>query len=156
MAITPISAADLAPWLGTQEPAVRAWVDAVGFSAKPHSTCLVPGARNALGRVLVGAPDPLGPWALAGLPLSLAEGDYRLDPSVDSRLDAADAAALAVGWALGGYQFSRYKKATRAPARLVAPTACDIVECHRLAYAIGLVRAIIAAAPHLNQRRFCG
>ena len=45
----------------------------------------------------------------------LPEGNYRLDP----RGVQIEAAQAALGWALGAYRFSRYRKSARPPARLV-------------------------------------
>ncbi len=143
VAILPVAAAELAPWLNKQEPEIRDWIAAVGFTAKPHSTCFVPGTGGALARVLVGIAEPLGPWALAGLPLTLAEGVYGLDPRFESQLTPADAALLTVGWAVGGYQFTRYKNRDREAAQLVVPAACDLAECQRVAQAVGIARDLI-------------
>ena len=70
-----------------------------------------------------------------GLPTALPEGAYRL---VDAAREAATAAAL--GWALGGYVFARYKKAKRAPAALVWPGNADRAAVERTAAATFLVR----------------
>ena len=54
---------------------------------------------------------------LGGLPMTLVEGDYRLEtPVSDLQL---------IGWGMGSYQFNRYKKASRSPARLVIPTTAS-------------------------------
>jgi leucyl aminopeptidase len=94
--------------------AQRRWLDAQGFAAKPGSVAPLPDANGRLERVLVGvdADDPLA--ALAALPAALPEGVYQL---------AGDGVALdpslaALGWALGAYRFTRYRKAARAPATL--------------------------------------
>jgi leucyl aminopeptidase len=58
-------------------------------------------------------------FGLSSLPLRLPEGDYVLD----ERGLALDRADVALGWALGAYQFDRYRKPPRAPARLVVDAA---------------------------------
>ena len=78
-------------------------------------------------------------WTLAHLPLALPVGSYRLE----TPLDPADATALALGWAIGSYQFTRYKAAARAPARLVLPDGADAAEVARLARAVALVRDLV-------------
>src|SRR5262249_48911041 len=53
-------------------------------------------------------------YGLSSLPLRLPEADYALD----ARGLALDDADAALGWALGSYQFTRYRKASRKAARL--------------------------------------
>jgi len=89
------------------------WIAASGFDASPGTFCLLPDAQGNARRVLAGiaAADDL--YALAALPLRLPEGSYRLDAG----LVALDAERAALGWGLGAYQFTRYRKAMRAPAK---------------------------------------
>lgn len=56
-----------------------------------------------------------GLYALASLPVRLPVGNYAVDPRGLS-LDPDEAA---LGWALGAYRYSRYRKPAREPARLV-------------------------------------
>lgn len=71
---------------------------------------------------------------LGGLPLQLPEGDYQL-------LDTVSGLQL-LGWALGAYQYDRYKDAKREPARLVLPTDASANVRHA-ADAIALTRDLI-------------
>ncbi len=90
-----------------------------GFHPGAGSVALLHDAAGKLVRVLVGvdATDPLG--ALAALPASLPEGSYHL--AGEGVLTDTQLAALS--WALGAYQFTRYRAARRAPARLAIPAA---------------------------------
>jgi len=90
---------------------------ACGFSAEAGSHCLLPDGDGGLAAVLVGAGDAGDPWNLAGLPLLLPAGNSRLDP----RGLGLDPLLAGLGWALGSYQFSRYRQPRRAPARLALP-----------------------------------
>jgi leucyl aminopeptidase len=96
-------------------PEVRRWCSAHAFAGDNGRFVLVPGKDGAPAAVLAGCDrrDPL--FALASLPLRLPEGDYALD----ARGLGLDPAQVALGWALGSYQFDRYRKAARKPARLV-------------------------------------
>ncbi|EQD60542.1 leucyl aminopeptidase, partial [mine drainage metagenome] len=77
-----------------------------------------PDADGKLARVLVGVDREEPLWALAALAQSLPEGDYAL--AAEGVL--GDTRLAALGFALGGYRYARYRKAPRAPARLlVAP-----------------------------------
>ena len=95
-------------------PEVRRWCAAHAFAGDNGRFVLVPGKDGAPAAVLAGCDrrDPL--FALASLPLRLPEGDYALD----ARGLALDPVQVALGWALGGYQFDRYRKAVRKHARL--------------------------------------
>ena len=116
----------------------RAFVQAAGFEPKAGKHLLVPDAQGKLAAVLVGleeADDPardlFRPGALAGL---LPAGSYRFaNPPHDARL-----AALA--FALGSYQFSRYRKAQERNVLLVVPDGVDGEELSRIAEAVTLAR----------------
>ena len=137
--LLPVSAATLPAWLESESATIRRWVISNGFSALAGTWCGLPGADGGLARVLVGLPDAPGLYSLAHLPQTLPEGDYVLsEGSV-----AIDAARAALGFALGAYQFTRYKSARRAPARLLLPAACDGLALRALAGATALVRDLI-------------
>jgi leucyl aminopeptidase len=84
-----------------------------------------------------GTPDDL--WQIAGLPMRLPEGSYRLDPEPD----VAFATRAAIGWALGSYGFTRYRKAARGPAELIWPRAANRGLVERTARAATLARDLI-------------
>jgi leucyl aminopeptidase len=90
------------------------WVAANDFRAEPGTYCLLPDAQGQRKRVLAGVSAADDLYAVAGLPLKLPTGNYRL--SDDGLALHAERAAL--GWGLGAYQFTRYRKALRAPAKL--------------------------------------
>lgn len=116
----------------------RRWLGDNGFTAAAGSFVLVNDAAGKLVRVLVGvdAREPLA--ALAALPCSLPEGDYQLaDEGV-----LADPLQAALGWALGAYQFNRYRKPKRAPARL-AISATDLELLTPLVEATSHVRDLV-------------
>jgi len=137
--VTPLAKADLDGWLSLQPPAVAAWVRAVNFTAEAGATALLPGDDGRLGRVLVGVSAVDDLWAFAGLPGSLPPGSYRIDAELDRR--AATRAAL--GWALGSYAFTRYKKSGKDFAQLVWPQNADHGDVERAAAATWLVRDLV-------------
>ncbi len=94
---------------------VRRWCAAHAFAGEPGRFVLVPGKDGAPAAVLAGCDRRDALFGLASLPLRLPDGDYALD----ARGLALDAKDAALGWALGAYQFDRYRKAARKPARLV-------------------------------------
>lgn len=100
------------------DPYARRWLEALEYRGDPGQSCLVPDAGGGLGAVLIGVPRADDLYALSALPYALPDGVYRLEAGEL----ALDAARAALGWGLGAYRFSRYRKAARPPARLlVAP-----------------------------------
>ena len=96
----------------------ESWAQAQQFRADAGAVCAVPDAAGATRAVLVGVARRDDVYAMASLPQRLPVGDYALA----ARGIALDPERVALGWALGSYQFTRYKTARRAPARLaVAP-----------------------------------
>lgn len=137
--LVPLSTTILPGWLATQPEATRRWVAALGWTAAPSTHCLVPDTDGALATALVGVADTPDAWALGALALSLPEGDYALGEgpvALDPRL-------AALGFALGGYQYTRYKRARRQPARLLVPRGVDAVELRALVGASVLVRDLV-------------
>lgn len=90
------------------------WIDAVGFKGEPGTYCLLPDAQGNVKRAIAGVASTDDLYALASLPYKLPLADYRLS---DDGF-ALDRERSALGWGMGAYQFTRYCKPTRAPARL--------------------------------------
>ncbi|HYF87492.1 leucyl aminopeptidase family protein [Azospirillum sp.] len=140
VALTPVTKAGLADWLAGQSPAVASWVKAVGFTGEAGSTVFLPGPDGAVAHVLAGVSAIDDLWAFAGLPASLPAGSYK----IDAALDARTATRAALGWALGSYRFTRYKKPTeKGFANLVWPAEADRGEVERAATATYLVRDLV-------------
>jgi leucyl aminopeptidase len=139
---TPILATDakrLPKLLETLSPAERRWAEGAGFDGSPNSLHLVGDAKGGVARVLVGVRDANDPWALAGLPLKLPRGRYALGKGPVGI--APDKAAFA--WDLGGYQFTRYRKAKRKPADLQLDPSTRVTEALQMAQAVRLVRDLV-------------
>ncbi len=113
--IVPLTSGDLHKWLKSCDARSRRWVKSADFRAKPASYCLVPGADGSLARVLAGIADRDDPFCVAQLSAALPAGNYSL--AADWPEDCLDRAAI--GWALGAYQFTRYKKREALKAKLV-------------------------------------
>jgi leucyl aminopeptidase len=116
--IIAVKSSEYASFLGTLSEASRTWLAATDFRAQPHTHALLPSADGRIAQVLVGVRERTDIYALSHLPLALAAGTYTMAN------DGVDAYAAAMGWQLGAYQFSRYKKAKREPAALaIAPNS---------------------------------
>ena len=118
----------------------RAFVRAAGFEPKPGRHLIVPAADGQLAGVLFGiepaadTKDPFRPGQLVGL---LPPGTYRFaNAPHDTRL-----AALA--FALGAYQFGRYRKAEARNVRLVLPKGVDGEEITSIIDGVTLCRDLI-------------
>lgn len=137
--LIPVVETGFTAWLERQEEPLRRWLDATGFKARPGQFSLVPTADGQMQAVVVGIGRPDDLWALGGLPASLPEGNYALDAAFESE----SLHRLSLGWALGAYQFTRYKAAKRSPACLALAPACDAERIERYVAAIALVRDLI-------------
>lgn len=121
-------------WLNRQSAATRALATAQRFTAKPGAHVLIPDGDGIA--VVAGVADPASPWALAKLAEGLPEGIYRLD--------GVEVGANALGWLLGQYRFTRYRKAEDAAPRVLLTR--DVVhrdEVIRIAAATAQVRDLV-------------
>jgi leucyl aminopeptidase len=122
----------------TLDARARAFVQAAGFEPKAGRHLLVPDAEGKLSAVLFGledADDPardlFRPGALAGL---LPAGTYHFANAPH------DARLAALAFALGSYQFSRYRKPQERNVRLVVPGGIDGEDLSRIVEAVTLAR----------------
>jgi leucyl aminopeptidase len=141
--IVPLAKAGLARWLKGRPAAEAAWVTAAGFTAEPGTLCLVPGAGGALARVLAGIDPDDELWSYAGLPGRLPAGAPGGRYALDGELSPEAASRAALGWALGRYGFTRYRKPERRFATLAWPKGVDKGAVQRAMAATYLVRDLI-------------
>lgn len=135
-----VTAAGLASFREGQAPAARRWLDSTGFKAEDGLVRFVPNADGGVALVAVGVKEALDTWSLAGLATSLPPGTYVL--AAEPEADMAD--RLALGWALGTYTYTRYKKGSDQPTPLLVwPKAADREAVKRLARWTGFARDLI-------------
>lgn len=119
---TPLIAVDEAAFPGLLEQlgdqAVRI-CESNDFKGQNGRFLAVPDRDGSGSILLVGCNTRDGVYALSSLPQRVPPGNYQLD----SRGLALDLAQVALGWALGAYRFTRYRRALREPARLVVDDA---------------------------------
>ncbi|MGB3294383.1 MAG: leucyl aminopeptidase family protein [Phormidesmis sp.] len=82
------------------------WLEISGFTGQPGSHCLLPSPHGELDRVLVGKPKAFDTWTLGRLAKALPAQKYALA----DKLSAEEATKLCLGWVLGQYRFTRYKR----------------------------------------------
>jgi leucyl aminopeptidase len=126
-------------FLSHTDARTKAWLTATGFRAKPHTHALVPGADGAIAQVLVGVRSADDPYALSHLPFALPPGDY----TVASHHDALDPFSAALSWGLGSYQFTRYRQASRQPARLIVAASDAATRAGKILSATFLIRDLV-------------
>jgi leucyl aminopeptidase len=138
---------ELPGWLATQDPATRAWLNALRFRAERHQLVVLPDGAGALRGAVLGlgalpAASELELWHLAGAPERLPEETWR----IETVLPPAAATAAALGWATGSYHFDRYRSTPRAPANdaaLVPPTLADMDYVRNASQALAMARDFI-------------
>jgi leucyl aminopeptidase len=134
-----IPAAGYAAWQADQPDALRGWLDAIGFEAKPGSATLLPGPDGALSGALLILSEPAEPWDFAVLRGRLPAGDWRLH----WQGSAPEVEHAALGWALASYRFERYRKQPAKPVRLVVEGAAPPRRAETAAEAVYLARDLI-------------
>ena len=119
----------------------RMFVRAAGYEPKPGRYLAVPAADGNLAGILFGlenADDPVKdlfrPGQLSGL---LPPGAYRFANAPH------DARLAALAFALGAYQFTRYRKADVRNVRLVLPDGVDGDDLSRIVEGVTLARDLI-------------
>jgi leucyl aminopeptidase len=134
-----LTARDIEVWAATQTESTRRWLAAMQFGAQPGTWVAVPGADSAVAAILAGVASAEELYAIAHLPMQLPPGDYVLaGPHAHGT-----GRTLVLGFALGAYQFTRYRAPRRAPARLALPTGLRVAEFEPMLGAVGLVRDLV-------------
>jgi leucyl aminopeptidase len=114
-----------------------------GFTAKEGELRLLPGKAGLSGAVL-GLGKSTDALALATFSENLPDGVYKLG-DVPAFCGGAQAV---LAWALGLYQFSRYKKPSKRAPKLALPPGVDGEEVSRIAQSIFLARDLINTPPN--------
>lgn len=103
-------------WLEAQTATTKEWMIGTQFRPEANVMRLLPDANGKMSRVICCVENMTNIWGIGHLPLTLPEGTYELD------VEGKYYAALAIGWGLGAYQFTRYKKPQRAAGQLYLPS----------------------------------
>ncbi len=137
--VTLINQQHFSGWLKTQKAITKAWLKQNEFKAKPYQHCLLMNRQGSIDRVFIGISNENDMWAIADLPNKLPTQTYYLD-SMHSKEYLTQ---LSIGWGLGAYQFTRYKKAKRKLAKLIIPTSCDPHKIETIVSGVYLARDLI-------------
>ena len=138
-ALLPLREAALPQWLRSAPAEQRRWLQASGFRGRAGELALLPG-DDVPQALFVFADDGSSAdfWRQAALPMRLPEGAWRA-----GELPAPVSERLALAWGIGAYQFTRYRKAERAPAALVWPDNAGRTAIQRSVDAATLARDLI-------------
>lgn len=138
-----VRSADYADWLGQQPASTQRWLKATMFQhgAERGSGrhALLPKADGDLGSVVAVVDNQPDLWDFARLPRALPARTYVLT----TEYETSQANEVALGWALGTYHFTRYKKSDHTFGTLVWPRHADRARVARLAEGIALCRDLI-------------
>lgn len=137
--VWPVAAGQIQEWCAAHAGTSAAWAETANFNGEAGRVLLLPNESGGLAGALLGIGKGVDPFIYAALSESLPEGTYRL---VELDPDAAEAATLA--WALGAYQFDKYKSGeSRTHPKLVVPEGVDIESVCELAEAVYLTRDLV-------------
>ena len=137
--LTLLAEADFRGWLKRQSARTANWVAAQGFKAKPGSLIVLPAASGKPAGAVAGIAAKPGLWAIADLPQRLPKGVWTLD----WQGPLAYQEWLALGWRLGTYRYTRYRKDTAKFAQLALPAGAAAAKIDRYAAAIAQARDLI-------------
>ncbi len=135
---------DLKNWLSARPKREAAFLKNAGFAASEGDLRLVPDAQGAISSAVMGLGKGTDILALARFSESLPAGTYRFAEVPDD----VGGSNGALAWALGTYQFTRYRKAKPKAAKLVLPNGVDGAEIARVADAVFLARDLINTPPN--------
>ncbi len=137
--VIPLMSSDLESWLATQNDTTKNWVRLHSFTAQAGKFILIPTPNGTVAMVLLGIASVEDIWSYSALPLSLPNAQYQL---IDSLQNISQHQAC-LGWALGGYQYDKYKSSERQPATLEWPVSVNRLEVEQLAQVIFMIRDLI-------------
>lgn len=134
--ITVIPQPQFAEWLASQNEETKTWLAANQFRPEVSKIQIIPDAKHNIAQVLCCVTEAENFWEIGNLSIVLPEATYRFE--VPESLYYS----YALAWALGAYQFTRYKKPLCNPAKLyLSQTLFEKVG--NIAEAIYLVRDLI-------------
>ncbi len=131
-------ASEAAAGISKLDATTREWLAANEYKAKAGSHIAVPAADGKLRAVIVSVEDDNDPFGLGGLPFALPGGAYAISPEGA----ALRPAAAVIGWGLGSYEFTRYRK-PRSAATLVMADSPEVRKALATVAATRTVRDLV-------------
>ncbi|HEX2593195.1 MAG TPA: hypothetical protein VHL34_16965, partial [Rhizomicrobium sp.] len=132
-----IKTRELSSFLSARGKRDAAFLKATDFGAREGEIRMLPKADGEVAAIVFGLGDGSDPLITAALSESLPAGTYALATKADN----PDLAAI--GWALGTYAFTRYRKKKPSGAKLVLPAGADGARVTRIADGVFLARNLV-------------
>lgn len=107
-----VTSASYPTWLSKQPTSTQQWLASTQYRAEANTVRLIPDTSGNISMALSCMNGTENLWSAGHLPFALPEGEYYLD------VPDSECKQFAIAWGLGAYQFTRYKKPQRQPAKL--------------------------------------
>jgi leucyl aminopeptidase len=144
VALHAVGASGLKTFLARRSRREAAVLKSAGFAGRDGELKLIPSASGELACAVLGLGKGDDILALANFAEQLPAGTYRFADVPEAQSGANGALA----WALGTYQFTRYKKGKTFGAKLALPGGIDGEEISRIVEAVALGRDLINTPPN--------
>ena len=136
--INVVQKSDFSNWKKSQAESVRNWIQVAQFKPNASAFLTIPNASGKLASVIVIA-EPELTWALGACAKQLPAGNYHIESACKNKLQ------LYLGWGLGSYNYSRYKKAKHKKVILRVDESVDRNQLQALVNSVSLVRDMVNA-----------
>ena len=97
---------NLTKWLESKSKSFEVWLKSNKFKEKAGNYIIVPKPSGEIAGVLAIVPKKVSIWSLADIPLKIKSKFF----FIESEISSYEETKLVIGWGLGTYRFSLYKK----------------------------------------------
>lgn len=130
---------EFSTWKKNQSEYIQNFLETSQFKAKPNNILSVPNAQGELDSVVVIANPENITWCLGACAKQFSAGNYHIDSSLKNNDQ------IYLGWALGAYQYSQYKKSKQKLCKLLITDTIDENLLTALVRAVATVRDMVNA-----------
>ncbi len=130
---------EFASWKKEQTEFWQNWINTSKFTPKPSNVLCIPNNKGNLDGVLVIADEDDITWCLGACAKQLPAGNYHLNSSHKNNEQ------IYIGWGLGAYEFSAYKKTSLQKCRLQIDSSVNDNNLTALIRAVCTVRDMVNA-----------
>ncbi len=107
IAINPLNGKTLKSWVRKQDKFTKDWIKTSNFKANTDELLVIPNKKGAVKTVLFGVGEETNLYTYAALPAKLSQ--HAAGYYINARMNKDDATQYSIGWALGCYNFAKYK-----------------------------------------------
>jgi len=130
---------EFSTWKKNQSKYLQNWIEASQFKAKANNVLRIPNTQGGLEKVLVIAEIENLTWCLGLCAKQLPAGKYYIDSSYKGNEQ------LYLGWGLGAYQYTEYKKTKENICKLHIDEEVDKNQLTTIIQAVAVVRDMVNA-----------